>query len=139
MVIVVRFAITGLLLFQLNGCATVPPGQLSEVTRASLGEQNTQRITLVASNYWFRPERIIVKVGVPVELSVRKKPGVIPHTFVIHAPEAGINVNVALSAKPEVINFVPQKVGSFEFYCDKPGLFESHREMGMAGVIEVTP
>ncbi|MCO6440547.1 MAG: quinol oxidase [Nitrococcus mobilis] len=139
MAIVVRFTIMGLLFSLLGGCATAPPEQLSEVTRASIGEQSIQRVTVVASNYWFRPERVIVKLGIPVELSVRKEPGIIPHSFVIHAPEAGINANIVLGAKPEVINFVPRKVGAFEFYCDKPGLFESHRQMGMVGVIEVTP
>ncbi|EAR23059.1 hypothetical protein NB231_14603 [Nitrococcus mobilis Nb-231] len=138
MAIVARFMIMGFLLSLLGGCATAPPERFSQVTRASVGEQRIQRVSLVASNYWFRPERIIVKAGVPVELSVRKEPGIIPHSFVIHAPEAGINVNVELNIKPKVIDFVPQKAGIFEFYCDKSGLLESHRKMGMTGIIEVT-
>ncbi len=38
----------------------------------------------------------------------------------------------------KVIRFTPTRVGSYPFYCNKKLLFfESHREKGMEGILEV--
>jgi len=81
----------------------------------------------------------VVKVNKPVELTVKKAPGYIPHDMVVQAPEAGINFKVDLDdKKPEKIKFTPTKVGTYEMYCDKKLLFfKSHKDRGMHGIIEV--
>jgi len=77
-------------------------------------------------------------VNIPVELKVRKEPGIIPHNIVMKSPEAGMDFKVSLDTDPKIIRFTPTKVGIFPFYCDKKLLFfESHRDKGMEGVIEV--
>jgi plastocyanin len=56
----------------------------------------------------------------------------------LNYPEAGLNVDQDISHGQEVkVTFTPTKTGSFEFYCDKKFLFESHRKKGMKGILEV--
>ena len=109
-----------------------------KVFRAIPGNDGVQRVDVVGGSYFFSPDHIVVKVGVPVELRVRKEPGITPHTIVLKAPEAGINFDVGLATETKEIRFTPEKTGRYEFYCDKKIPFlESHREKGMHGVLEV--
>ena len=97
-----------------------------------------QKVEVVATEYSFDPDYIIVKVNVPVEIQIRKEPGIVPHNFEIKAPEAGINIHEKLSSKPKVIRFTPEKTGKYEFYCDKSLLFfGNHKDKGMKGILEV--
>jgi hypothetical protein len=103
-----------------------------------IDKDGVQRVEVLGGGYFFKPNHIVVKINVPVELLVRKEGGIVPHTIVIDAPEAGIKVNESLSTDPAKISFTPTKVGSYPFYCNKKLLFfESHREKGMKGVLEV--
>jgi len=95
-------------------------------------------VQITAAEYSFTPNRISVKVNVPVELSVKKQAGLVPHNITISAPEAGINFSESLSTEPVTIKFTPTKVGEYTFYCDKKLLFsKSHREKGMEGILIV--
>jgi len=106
--------------------------------RAVVGDDGVQRAEVVGGGYFFKPNRLIVRVNVPVELKVRKEPGYVPHDIIIKAPEAGIDVSDSLAAEPKLIRFTPTKIGTYPFYCGKKLLFfESHREKGMEGVLEV--
>ncbi len=110
----------------------------SKPYQASIADDGVQRVEIVGGSYFFNPKRIIVKVNIPVELKVRKEPGMVPHSIVVAAPEAGIAFDTALESEAKVIRFTPTKVGSYPFYCNKKLLFfESHREKGMEGVLEV--
>jgi len=101
-------------------------------------KDGVQRVEILGSDYFFKPAHIIVKVNLPVELTVRKDGYVIPHNIVIEAPEAGIKVNETLSRDPKPITFTPTKAGKFPMYCDKkPPFMASHREKGMEGLLEV--
>ncbi len=105
---------------------------------APVDKDGIQRVEMVGGSYFFRPNYIILKVNVPVELKISKEAGLIPHNIVIHAPEAGIEIKAELSTEPQIIKFTPTKTGKYPFYCDKKLLFfESHREKGMEGTIEV--
>lgn len=105
---------------------------------AAVDKDGVQRIEVLAGEYFFDPNYIIVKVNVPVEIKIKKEPSIIPHSFVIMAPDAGMDINESLSREPKTIRFTPTKVGKYPFYCDKKFLFfESHREKGMEGTIEV--
>jgi plastocyanin domain-containing protein len=115
-----------------------PAPELPETVTARPDPDGVQRVTIVGGSYWFKPDRVIVKNNTPVELLVSKDPGIVPHSFVINAPEAGISAEVALSTEPKVIRFVPTSAGSYPFYCDKQLLFfKSHEDKGMHGVLEV--
>src|SRR3990167_5120631 len=106
---------------------------------AAIDGDGVQRVTILADSYYFNPNHIIVKVNVPVELSVAKESGITPHNFVIKETDADIEVSESISTTPKSIRFTPKKVGEYQFYCDKRLLFfKSHREKGMKGVLEVT-
>jgi plastocyanin domain-containing protein len=110
-----------------------------ETVRASVAADGVQHVRIEGGTYFFKPNRVIVKSNVPVELTVSVGRSVIPHTLVIQAPEAGIAVDESLSSQPKPIRFTPTAAGSYPFYCRNRLLFfESHREKGMEGVIEVT-
>ena len=112
-------------------------GQEKTVT-AVIDNDGVQRVEVTGGEYYFTPDHIIVKVNVPVELSIKKEAGIVPHNIVIHEPDAGIDINEALGKELKVIKFTPKKAGKYPFYCDKKLLFfKSHRDQGMEGVIEV--
>jgi plastocyanin domain-containing protein len=105
---------------------------------ASMDKDGLQRVEVVGGSYFFKPNYIILKVNIPVEMKISKDSGVTPHNLIIHAPEAGMDIKVDLSTDPQVIKFTPGKPGKYPFYCDKKFLFlESHKEKGMEGIIEV--
>jgi plastocyanin len=113
-----------------------PPAET--VYRASVAADGVQHVRIEGGAHFFRPSRVIVKSNLPVELTVSVDRSVIPHSIVIEAPEAGIAVDEDLSSQPKKIRFTPTAVGSYPFYCRNRLLFfESHREKGMEGVLEV--
>lgn len=101
-------------------------------------EDGIQKVQIIATDYSFTPNRISVKVNMPVELSVRKESGLVPHTIVLNAPDAGINFSESLSTEPVTITFTPTKAGEYTFFCSKKLPFvKSHREKGMVGILIV--
>jgi len=113
------------------------PKQVKEYT-ATINQDGVQQVTLVGGGYYFDPNYIIVKVNVPVELTVTKESGFIPHDIVMKSPEADIEFAQDLSTTPTTIIFTPTKVGKYPIYCSKRLLFfESHRDKGMEGTLEV--
>jgi len=106
---------------------------------ATLGADGIQRAEVIGGEYYFEPNYIIVRVNKPVELTVKKAAGFVPHNMIVKAPEAGIDIKVDLDVKkPEVVKFTPTKVGTYLMICDKKLLwFKSHKERGMEGVIDV--
>lgn len=106
--------------------------------RATIDKDGVQRVTLVGGSYYFDPSHVIVKVNVPVELSVRKESGLIPHNIVVRAVNAGIDFDEEMGNEAKIIKFTPTKAGKYPIYCSKKLLFfESHREKGMEGLLEV--
>ena len=111
-----------------------------EVYVAKVDPDGVQRVRLEGGGYFFKPNHIVVRVNVPVELLASREAGFVPHDLVIKAPEAGISVEVDLAAEPKKIAFTPTAVGKYPFYCGQKLLFfASHRERGMEGVLEVVP
>jgi plastocyanin domain-containing protein len=126
-------ALAILFLFTVNAAAA----EKKEFT-AKTDPDGVQRVEIVGGSYFFDPNYIIVKVNVPVELKFRKESGMIPHDVVVKAPEAGIDFKVDLKETPEIVKFTPTKIGTFTFDCTKKLLFfESHKEKGMTGTLEV--
>jgi plastocyanin len=105
---------------------------------ATVDKDGVQRVAVRAGEYFFDPNHVVVKVDVPVELTVSKEFGLF-HDIVMREPEAGMDFKVELDKdEPKVIRFTPTKVGTYPFYCDKRFLFfKSHRSKGMEGVLEV--
>ena len=109
-----------------------------KIYTATVDKDGVQRVEIIGDAYYFDPNYIIVKKDVPVELIARKISGMVPHSFVIESPEAGMNIRESLSTDPKVIRITPTKAGKYPFFCDKKLLFfPSHRQKGMEGIIEV--
>ena len=99
-----------------------------------------QRVQILGGSYFFKPDHIIVKVGVPVEISVRREWGIVPHTFVLKIPESGVMIDETLSTDERTFAFTPAVTGKYTFYCrNKLLFFKSHEEKGMKGILEVVP
>ena len=127
--------VTGLVLMYFF---TVSAYAEEKVYRAAIDSDGVQRVEIVGDSYSYDPNHIIVKAGVPVELTFRKIPGITPHNMIIHAPEAGIEIKVDMKSEPQTVTFTALKTGKFPIYCDKRFLFfKNHREKGMEGVLEV--
>lgn len=110
----------------------------SEKTLTAAVNEGIQVVEVLGGGYFFKPDRIVVKANVPVEFKVRKESGMVPHNFVIEAPEAGVQVREPIDTDPKTIRATFTKPGSYDFYCSKKLLFfESHRDKGMKGTIEV--
>ena len=111
-----------------------------EVYVAKVDPDGVQRVRIEGGGYFFKPNHIVVKVNVPVELLASREGGIVPHNLVIKAPEAGIAVEEDLATDIKKIAFTATAVGKYPFYCSNKLLFfASHRERGMEGVLEVVP
>lgn len=105
---------------------------------ARLDADGVQRLSMVAGSYYFQPDRIQVRVGVPVELEVRRTTRLTPHDLVIRDARMGLDIEVDLSRAPQIVRFTPEVTGRVVFYCAERLLFfPSHRDRGMWGVLEV--
>lgn len=112
----------------------------AEPVEALLDEDGVQRLTVAADSYLFEPRHILVRAGLPVELTFIRKSFIVPHNIVLEIPADGIAINSGISRDGTVVRFTPRTPGTYPFYCDKKLLFfESHREKGMEGVLEVQP
>lgn len=100
-----------------------PPPEEPLPSLRTLGEGEYD---LLALNYVFSPEELVVPKGKPVKIFVDN---IGEHTFTIDK----LGVNVPLRKRFEVIEFTPEKAGTFEFYCSMPG----HKEAGMVGMLRV--
>ncbi len=98
-----------------------------------------QRAQIIVDSYSYKPDHLIVTVNVPVELILKSVTLIVPHTFVIQAKEAGLEIHEDIpSGKSTTVRFTPTQTGKFKFFCDKKLLFlKSHEARGMTGTLEV--
>lgn len=121
----------------LTACAGLPPPEAARPVVATPGRDGVQQVTVVAGNYYFNPGHVIVQAGQPVELRLSREAGLVPHSFILVAPEGGIDIRVELSTAVQTVRFTPTRAGRYQFFCSKSFLGQSHRERGMSGVLEV--
>lgn len=106
-------------------------------TAATLGADGVQHITIVGGSYFFRPARITARANQPLEITLSIESSVIPHRFVLDGPDGKHLADVPLGTNAQVIHLT-LKTGDYVFYCPNRLLwFKSHRERGMAGVLQV--
>jgi heme/copper-type cytochrome/quinol oxidase subunit 2 len=98
-----------------------------------------QRVTMIVDSHLYKPDRLVVRLGNPVEVTLVSQTVLTPHNFVIKEPVAGIEVNEDVPPGETVkVRFTPTRAGVFPFYCDKKLLFfKSHRDKGMEGSLKV--
>lgn len=110
------------------------------VTVVPIDQDGIQKVEIVGGSYFFKPNYIVVKVNVPVELKISKESGLTPHDMIANSPEAGIVFQESLGSSAKTIRFTPIKIGTYPIYCSLSAPFsKSHREKGMEGAIEVVP
>ncbi len=130
------FALCSVILLLL--CVAYAGGAERKEFTATVDKDGVQRVEILGGSYFFDPNYIIVKVNVPVELKIRKEPGITPHDFILQAPGAGMDIKVDLGTDATLVTFTPTKTGTYPFFCDKKLPFlPSHRERGMEGVLDV--
>ncbi len=119
------------------GLASAEEGEEKRVV-ATVDADGVQRVEVLGGSYFFDPNTIVVKVNVPVELSVKKEGGMAPHNIVMEEPDAGMEFEESMGTDPKIIKFTPTKIGTYSFTCEKRLLFfKSHKDRGMKGVLEV--
>jgi len=132
-----------ILLLLVAGCQTTeapPRAEVQKPAQVKADQDGVQRVRVVAGSYFFKPNHIVVKANVPVELTASRESGVTPHDLVIHAVEAGLAIKEELATEPKKITFTATKPGKYAIYCSKKLPFVAgHREKGMEGVLEVVP
>ena len=100
-----------------------PAASISTISEAKV-------FTLEAGSYYYKPNVITVKKGENVKVIINSVS--MMHDFVID--EIQVNSAVAKSGTSTEVEFVADKIGSFEFYCS----IGSHRKMGMVGTLVVS-
>jgi plastocyanin len=118
----------------LAGCSSGLKRPVREVT-AVTGADSVQHVRVVAHSFWFDPNRIVVKAGIPVELTFKNDAFMVPHNFTCTAPEADVTVSqdVGLLLGSKKIRFTPTTPGEYHFYCH----VDSHAKKGMTGTLVV--
>lgn len=92
-------------------------------------EGAVKEFTINGTNFDFDSKTITVKKGDKVKITFNSTQGF--HDFKID--EYGLATKQMQSPGTEVIEFVADKAGSFEYYCS----VGSHRQMGMVGTLIV--
>ncbi len=100
------------------------------VAVGALAGAAAQKVTLVAREFSYTPNRITVKAGQPVQLVLDNK-GVIEHDFVLVGFK--VKMGTVQPGKTGTVTFTPNAKGTFPFYCSVPG----HKEAGMTGTLVV--
>ncbi len=106
-------------------------------TAARLDADGVQRVQLLGGSYFFRPERIAARAGQPIEITLQLEPGIVPHSFVLEGPDGRAVAESPMGSEPRTLRLT-LPAGDYRFHCPKQLLgFKSHRERGMAGLLEV--
>lgn len=104
---------------------------------ASTDADGVQHISIVGGSYFFRPSQIVARANQPLEIRVSVEPGVIPHRFVLEGPDGQRLADMSLDTQEQTLR-LSLPAGSYPFYCpNRLLLFKSHREHGMAGMLQV--
>ena len=118
----------------LAGCSPGINRPVREVT-ATMGPGDVQHAHVTAHSFWFEPNRVVVKRGISVELTVQNGSFIVPHDFSCEAPDAGIDVDLRLGMfhGSRKTRFTPTRAGEYHFHCDVDG----HAKKGMMGMLVV--
>jgi plastocyanin len=116
-----------------TGCASGlkrPVTSIDAVTNAA----GVQQVDVDLHSFYFKPNRIVVHAGRPVELTIRNRSVLVPHNFTI--ADASIMVNASKwGLGAQHVKFTPTVAGEYEFFCH----VDSHAKKGMTGTLVVVP
>ena len=133
---IVRVASAALLISAL-GCGTsgskIPTSEVTAKKNAS----GVERVEVEVHSFYFKPSRIVVDAGTPVELTLKFKNFFTPHNMTCAYSEAGIQIDKSAGFmsfhRTKSIRFTPVKPGDYPFYCG----VGSHMKKGMTGTLVV--
>lgn len=123
---------------QKNGTMTMEPQTPPELTaqqqeQLKAGESAHEPTTLTfdvnGGNFYFTPTMIKVKKGDTVKIVFKNDGGM--HNWVLD--EFNVTMDPIKTDESSTVEFVADKVGTFEFYCS----VGQHRQMGMKGMLVV--
>jgi plastocyanin len=117
----------------LGGCAATHPHP-TESVRAVPDSHGVQRVDVDLHSYYFDPQRIEVRSGLPVELVVHDRSIVVPHNFTISDSALEVSVS-AWGPGGRTVRFTPTVPGEYRFFCH----MGSHAMKGMTGTLVVLP
>ena len=109
---------------------SVMPIENSKDTTEKMVASDAKEIVVEGAEFLFKPNVITVKKGEKVRI-ILKNTGKMPHDFVID--ELGVKTKTIRSGETDTVEFTPDKIGNFEFYCS----VGNHRAMGMKGSFTV--
>jgi len=126
-----------LVLLALPGCGTSGAKlPVTEVT-ASADSSGVQTVTIEAHSYYFKPNRVVVQAGKPVDLTIEFKSFFTPHNLTCAHEDAGIQIDKSAGfmsfKKTKRIRFTPTAPGEYPFHCG----VGSHMMKGMTGTLVV--
>jgi plastocyanin len=125
------------LLLVTGGCGTsgakMPVSEVTAKTNAS----GVQAVEIEAHSFYFKPNRIVVQAGKPVELTIHFKSFFTPHNMTCEYSDAGITIDKSAGfmsfKKTKGVTFTPTKPGEYAFHCGVDG----HMKKGMSGTLVV--
>lgn len=107
----------------------VVPSEALTAEEGSTPSEAVKEFTVTGSNFSFDPKTITVKKGDRVKVTFKNKDGF--HDFVID--EFNVATKQIQGGQQEVVEFVADQAGSFEYYCS----VGQHRANGMFGSLVV--
>ena len=105
----------------------VPPGPGEEPV---VEREVVREITVEGGKFYFKPATITARKGETVRVTFKNADGM--HDWNID--ECKVATKVIQAGQEETIEFVADKIGTFEYYCS----VGNHRAMGMKGTFTVT-
>ena len=122
----------------LAGCAGTHGNKIpvTEVT-ARADAQGVQVVDVEVHSFYFKPSRIVVESGKPVELVLHFKNLFTPHNLTCNEADAGIQIDKSAGfmsfRRTKHARFTPKTPGEYRFYCG----VGSHMMKGMTGTLVV--
>ena len=120
-----------------GGCGTSGAKlPVSEMT-ARTDSHGVQVVDVEVHSFYFKPNRIVVDAGKPVDLTLHFKSFFVPHNFTCIDGDAGIAVSRGAGfmsfSRTKHATFTPTRPGEYAFFCHVDG----HAKKGMKGTIVV--
>lgn len=100
-----------------------------EEKTSAVSTTNIKEINITGDNFFFAPSGVTVKKGDTVKITFKNSNG----THDLRIDEFNVATRVLKSGESDTVQFVADKVGTFDYYC----AIGSHRAMGMEGQLKI--
>ena len=132
----VRIAAAAVLVSAL-GCGTsgskIPVSEVVAKSDAS----GVQQVEVEVHSFYFKPSRVVVASGAPVEMTLKFENFFTPHNLTCEHGDAGIQIDKSAGfmsfRRTKHVRFTPGTPGEYSFYCG----VDSHMKKGMTGTLVV--